>query len=641
MPDPSVPGPPSALPVRPFVWRLPLMALLLAGLAGLVHLDRVLRREYRAVAVAQAAQSDALLESALQQRAAALHNLSVLVAGVRRRDDAVARFRLVAPGIRSSTPDVERLYLLDGDGVVLDVLPLPGGSAAGAPALRAGDTLPSAASSAALARARATHLAAVGETTLLADGSLGVLLVDPVLRGDRVGGFVAAALPYDAILGRALAPALSGPFAYRVVDDSGRVIGGGGDYPPKPGRVELRDVTLPSGHHWRLAVAVPRFQPVTSRVLTWLVGLMLLLVVLLLVLREEKRAERFALHSWDLEMLSRDLLDANLRLEERAQQVAEANRAKSHFLANVSHELRTPLNAIVGYNGLALEGVYGDIAQPLRQAHERIRAAADHLLGVVDNVLDLSKIEVGRMQVDAQPTDVVALLDAVATVVEPIASAKGVGVDVVAARDLPEIVTDPRHVRQILLNLAANAIKFTERGSVALVARRDDADPHGRVSLAVVDTGVGIDERDIERIFEEFEQVRPSGRGDSLQRGTGLGLAIARKLARLLGGDVVAQSRLGAGSRFTLTLPVRPPHAESGAASGERVTPEAGAATPAPGDVERAIEPVVEPAPVAAAAARDEAPDEAPDEEGARAARAARAAASGESGALDDASSAG
>jgi polar amino acid transport system substrate-binding protein len=270
--------------------------------------------------------------------------------------------------------------------------------------------------------------------------------------------------------------------------------------------------------------------------------------------------------------MSRDLLDANVRLEERAQQIAEANRAKSRFLANVSHELRTPLNAIVGFNSLATDGIYGPLPAPLKSAHERIRAAAEHLLGLVNDVLDLSKIEVGRMDVDLETTDLAALLDSVVTVIEPIATAKGLEMDVILGQDLPRITTDRRHVRQILLNLASNAIKFTERGSVTLIARRSKDPGPESVLVMVEDTGVGIEADDIARIFEEFEQVRPSGRGDSLERGTGLGLAIARKLARLLGGDVNVTSRKGVGSRFTLQLPIHGPATIEG--SGERTPPD-------------------------------------------------------------------
>jgi signal transduction histidine kinase len=263
------------------------------------------------------------------------------------------------------------------------------------------------------------------------------------------------------------------------------------------------------------------------------------------------------MHSFNLELLSRDLLDANVRLEERAQQVNEANKAKSRFLANVSHELRTPLNAIVGYNALALSGLYGDVTPELRNAHDRIRTATDHLLRVVNDVLDLSKIEVGRMEVDVRDVELEPLLEAVVSVVEPVAEAKDVRLDLVVARDLPVLITDARHVRQILMNLLTNAIKFTERGSVTIVAKQGERARPNMVSIAIEDTGIGIAPADLGRIFDEFEQVRPGGRGDSIARGTGLGLAVSRKLARLLGGDIEVDSRLGSGSRFTVWLPIK------------------------------------------------------------------------------------
>lgn len=529
------------------------MAVVLVGLVSLRHLDHVLTREHQSAALAQAAQGEALLEGVVQRRVAALHNLSVLLAAARPGTEQRTRFALVAPEVLSTASGVTHLYLLDERGTVRDVHP----------DLVAPETvppLPDSALEVAIRRARLTHLPAVSGTTSVGRSAPGLLVVDPIVRGPNVVGYIVGALPHGSTLGGSTAAALAGAFAYRVVDDAGHVIGSAGVFPSRPSLVEGREITLPSGRHWRLDVAVRRFQPLVPRALTWLIGLLLLVLVVYLVLREEARAERFSEHSLDLEILSRDLLDANLRLEDRAQQVAEANRAKSRFLANVSHELRTPLNAIVGYNGLALDGVYGELGRPLQQAHERIRAASDHLLGVVDNVLDLSKIEVGRLHVDAEPTDLGALLDSVATVLDPIAAAKGLRVDVAAAADVPRIVTDPRHVRQIVLNLASNAVKFTERGSVTIVAERDGRAPEHRVAVIVRDTGIGIAEQDLSRIFEEFEQVRPGGRGDSMQRGTGLGLAIARKLARILGGDVDVTSRAGEGSCFVLTLPLR--HAE-------------------------------------------------------------------------------
>jgi signal transduction histidine kinase len=452
-----------------------------------------------------------------------------------------------------------------------------------------------------LAEVRSTHANAVAGTHPAGGGDSGAMLVvEPVVRGARVLGFVVGAFPYRAMLVDAMGASLRGPFAYRIVDDAGTVVAAEGDYPQKPARVVHRSVSLPGGSKWDLLVGVPTMQPLAPRLITWLVGLLLIALVVVLVLREERRAERLVLYSLDLEMLSRDLLDANVRLEDRAQQIVEAHRAKSRFLANASHELRTPINAIVGYNGLALEGIYGPLPPPLRQAHERIKAAADHLLHVVDDVLDLSKIELGRMAVEAQPVDLAAVLAAVADVIEPVAQMKGVRVDVAVARDLPRVVSDARHVRHVLLNLATNAIKFTQHGAICLAAERDARAPESRVALIVGDTGVGIAPQDLARIFDEFEQVRGSARGDSLERGVGLGLSVARRLAHLLGGEIDVTSRVGEGSRFVLSLPLAPPPVAAPATTSAATATSADGPRPdehAPSsgvDVERSIERTVE-----------------------------------------------
>ena len=570
---------PSALKgtrIRPILWRLPLLGVVLIGFACLQFLDRMLRREYVNDATARAAQTDALLESFIRDRVAFLHSLQVLVAQARTPVDLNERFTEMARQISGSAPDVLSIYRLDAAGVVRDVYP----RTTGANSLVGDDhyTVPERAL--ALQQASAARALAVAAPVTLRDGGRGMLVYDPIMHGQKVDGFVAGAFVYQALFGETLARQIQGRFAYRVLDEDGSVIAQSPAFPSSVAQLITREVVLPAEHRWTLEVAVPRFQPLTSRLITWLVGVLLILLVVLLIAREEARAERLAQHTFNLELLSRDLLDANVRLEERAQQVIEANRAKSRFLANVSHELRTPLNAIVGYNSLALDGLYGGVTPPLRTAHERIAAAAEHLLSLVNDVLDLSKIEVGRMDVDAQTVDLYAVLDSVLTVIEPTAVAKGVAVDMICARDLPRVRTDPRHVRQILLNLAANAVKFTERGSVALIARRDSAAPQTRVTVTVEDTGIGIAAQDLERIFDEFEQVRPGGRGDSQQRGTGLGLTIARKLARVLGGDISVESQPGVGSRFTLTLPVSGPlrglqaGADAGADAGVAARPD-------------------------------------------------------------------
>jgi signal transduction histidine kinase len=536
-------------------WRLPLVAFSIVGFVGLVSIDRLLTREYREQGVTQAVQAQALLESHLHNRLALLSGVTSLVETARSSQGTDDRFAQFARRVFGGLGDVRAIAYSDARGIVRATYP-----PAGWGHLRRGANLRDSVDIAsALDEARFTARPAATRTLRLAPSERGVVLVQPVIRDDRIAGFMTAVISYPALFADALGGRLLGGFPYQIRDDSLRVIARSPAFTTSLASVEQRIVQLPGSGRWTVEVAIPRIQPVVSRLLNWLVGSLLLLLVVLLVVREKAQSQRFAERTMELEILSRDLLDANVRLEERAQQIAEANRAKSRFLANVSHELRTPLNAIVGYNSLARDGVYGELEGPLRSVHDRIAAAADHLIGLVNDVLDLSKIEVGRMAVERQQVNIGALVDAVATVIEPMANAKRLHVDVVVARDMPELHTDPGHVRQILLNLTANAVKFTERGTITMVARRQSREQGGDVEIVVEDTGLGIAPADHERIFQEFEQVRPAGRGDSLERGTGLGLAIARKLARLLGGDVSVRSTPGSGSRFTLSLPLVSP----------------------------------------------------------------------------------
>jgi signal transduction histidine kinase len=531
---------------------LPLVAFLVGGIVCLKYLDGRLGSDHRRSASDLAIQADALIETALAGRAASLHALDQMVAATASADERRTRFRTLGDAILESNPEVLRVFRIDDRGVVRQALPAPSGDAAD---LTRENHLVLAETRLALERARDTGRPSTTGVLALQNDTLGFVIYEPVVARDRPVEYVGASIAYAPLLRPLLTARLQDRFGYRIADSAGRVLAVSPRYPARVSELASQRVTLPGGAYWRLDVPIGVFQPRAARVVMWAVGLVSLFVVTLLVLREDARAERIAMHSFNLELLSRDLLDANVRLEERAQQINEANRAKSRFLANVSHELRTPLNAIVGYNALALSGLYGDVTSDLRGAHERIRAAADHLLRMVNDVLDLSKIEVGRMDVETRDVVLEPLLEGVISMVEPVAEAKDVRLDLVVARDLPTIVTDPRHLRQILVNLMTNAIKFTERGSVTVVAKAGDGGD--TVLVAIEDTGIGIAQNDLRRIFDEFEQVRPSGRGDSIARGTGLGLAVSRKLARLLGGDVRVDSQVGVGSRFTLVLPLR------------------------------------------------------------------------------------
>ncbi len=250
------------------------------------------------------------------------------------------------------------------------------------------------------------------------------------------------------------------------------------------------------------------------------------------------------------------LLHARARTQ--AAQLERAMTERSRFFASMSHELRTPVNALVGYNQLLLDGFFGGVTDRQREALGKLNRSAEHLLELINDVLDISKIEAGKVVISRQPTNLGALLRDTLTSVELQARQKGLELIVEAPERIPA-VTDPARVRQILLNLLSNAVKFTASGSVRVALReaRDTLTGNEATSWAectVTDTGPGIPSEDLERIFKEFEQVE----GAAARGGTGLGLAISKKLAHLLGGDLSVQSEPGKGSTFTLRIPRRP-----------------------------------------------------------------------------------
>jgi PAS domain S-box-containing protein len=234
-----------------------------------------------------------------------------------------------------------------------------------------------------------------------------------------------------------------------------------------------------------------------------------------------------------------------------ARRVAEAeaaNRAKSEFLASMSHELRTPLNAIGGYTDLLLLGVAGSLDASQREYLDRIRRSQQHLLGIINDLLNFSRLEAGRVTYDMQPMSLGDAVRRVLPMIEPQANQRGLHIALQAGRD--EFANaDPAKVEQILLNLLSNAIKFTEPGGVVTIQQFADGEHAG---IRIVDTGIGIPASKLEAIFEPFVQV---GRTlNSLHEGTGLGLSISRELARAMGGELTAESLPGSGSTFTLRL---------------------------------------------------------------------------------------
>ena len=238
-------------------------------------------------------------------------------------------------------------------------------------------------------------------------------------------------------------------------------------------------------------------------------------------------------------------------IQEKSRQLEIANRHKSQFLANMSHELRTPLNAIIGFTRIVMRRSQSSLAPKQYENLEKILASGQNLLALINAILDLSKVEAGRVEVDPAEIGLAPVLEQCIRTIEPLVKAESVALAGDFQADLPRMHVDEEKLRQIVINLLSNAAKFTATGSIRVRA----AAAGGLVEIAVVDTGIGIPADKIGLIFEEFQQADASS--TRIYGGTGLGLTIARRLARLMGGDIRAESAPGSGSTFTLTLPVR------------------------------------------------------------------------------------
>jgi signal transduction histidine kinase len=239
----------------------------------------------------------------------------------------------------------------------------------------------------------------------------------------------------------------------------------------------------------------------------------------------------------------------------RRQHIAleQASALKSQFLANMSHEFRTPLNAILGYTHMLLNNVTGPVSDPQRKSLSRIDSNARHLLALINDILDITRIEAGRMPLNATTFGVGELFEEVQSELEPIIKRSNLAVTTRVRGAVPPVRSDRQKVKQIVLNLLSNALKFTPAGAVTMTASYDAR--LRQVAIAVRDTGVGIPEDDQVKVFEDFRQLDASpARGYG---GTGLGLSICRRLAQILGGTIDLQSAPGQGSTFTLRLPAK------------------------------------------------------------------------------------
>jgi signal transduction histidine kinase len=241
-------------------------------------------------------------------------------------------------------------------------------------------------------------------------------------------------------------------------------------------------------------------------------------------------------------------------LGEKSQQLEVANRHKSEFLANMSHELRTPLNAIIGFSEVLVERMFGELNEKQDEYLKDIFSSGRHLLSLINDILDLSKIEAGRMELELARFDLPAAIDNALTLVKGRAANHGIALALDVDARLGEFVGDERKIKQVLVNLLSNAVKFTPEGGRVEVRA---APANGGVQVAVTDTGIGIAPEDREAIFEEFRQV---GTDYAKKReGTGLGLALTKRFVELHGGKIWVESEVGRGSTFSFTLPERPP----------------------------------------------------------------------------------
>jgi signal transduction histidine kinase len=301
-------------------------------------------------------------------------------------------------------------------------------------------------------------------------------------------------------------------------------------------------VAMAREHKWRAAVAVPMLREGVAA------GTLML-----------RKTQPGAFTSRQIELLETFAAQAviaieNVRLfteiQEKSHQLEVASQHKSQFLANMSHELRTPLNAILGYTEMMTDGLYGDVPEKAQGVLERVQSNGRHLLGLINDVLDLSKIEAGQLVLAIEEYSVADMAATVLSATESLARAKNLKLGSAVAPDLPTGSGDARRLTQVLLNLVGNAIKFTDQGGVEIRAARAG----DRFEIAVVDTGPGIAPADQARIFDEFQQVDSTS--TRRKGGTGLGLSISRHIVELHGGRITVDSEVGKGSTFRISLPV-------------------------------------------------------------------------------------
>jgi len=265
-----------------------------------------------------------------------------------------------------------------------------------------------------------------------------------------------------------------------------------------------------------------------------------------------KKAVRSIRLAQENKRLIDDLQRSNIELAKANHRLKELDRMKSEFLANMSHELRTPLNSVIGFSELIIDGIAGDINQKQIRYLSNIRASGKTLLQLIDDILDLSKIEAGKAELHLEKLGLNSIIDVVKEITLSLAEEKKLHFDTEVSKSLPNVVADKKKLEQILFNLVSNAIKFTpEGGSIKISAVEEKRE----FRVSVRDTGIGIKEEDLAAIFESFRQLDSSA--TKRYKGVGLGLAITRRLVQMHEGRIWVESRPGEGSKFSFTLPKR------------------------------------------------------------------------------------